>query len=275
MEPTPPAVSSPCGGSSWAECVFITFLAVQLQVSTIAGSLKVLMSLGAVCRHTWLREPSFCSRPLAGDAVADPALRKGGGSLSFFSAVEFANSNMRGCTDVRRGQQLSPGMSRERGRPMPGRVTRRMLYGWGWAAAFHCQVDAFSLPTASAKIGTSTYLSRRVPTVPGSEGTDILFGLVAKGNQDQGTASLVSSDGCLQSDEDIRPSVMARSLASRGRIQTRARDGRGGRQEVPGGLQSWLNGSSSFAKPDDTSLPVPRASVRVTRARDGWTSLAF
>lgn len=202
-------------------------------VPTVAGSLKVLASSGAICRRTWLREPGFCSRPLAGNAVADRVLRKCGGSLSFFSAVDFTDSNTRGCTDVRRGQQPSRWTSRERGRPNAWQSrTQDALWfgglGWGWTAAFHCQVDAFSLPTTSAKIGTSTYLSRRVPTVPGSEAADILFGLVAKGNQDQGTASLVSSVDCLQLDEDTGPSVMARSLASRGRIQTRARDGQGG-----------------------------------------------
>lgn len=114
------------------------------------------MSSGAACRDAWLR-------PWAGDAVADPALRKHGGSLSFFPAVKSANSNTRGCTDVRRGRQLLPWTSRERGRPSAwqSRTPEALMVwgvGWGWAAAFHCQVDAFPLPAASAKTGTSAYL---------------------------------------------------------------------------------------------------------------------
>lgn len=162
---------------------------------------------------------------------------------------------------------------------MPGRAARRKLYGLGGGVGV-----GGSFPLSSGRLSPASrvcqnrdvsLLEGRVPTAPGSEGTDILFGLVAKGNQDQGTASPVGSDGCLQPDEDMGPSVVAKSLASRGRIQTGAGDGRGGRQEVPGGLQSWLSGASSFAEPDDAFLPVRRASVRVAGARDGWTSLAF
>lgn len=136
---------------------------------------------------------------------------------------------------------------------MPGRAARRKLYdlggGVGVGGSFPLSSGRLSPASRVCQNRDVSLLEGCVPTAPGSEGTDILFGLVAKGNQDQGTASPVGSDGCLQPDEDMGPSVVAKSLASRGRIQTGSGTAEGGGRRCPEDFSPGSTGRPRLRNP--------------------------